>query len=216
MSAAKRAALADLAPRWSVAGDDPLAPDALDAAFGRRAPRLLDIGVGTGEATRAWATEHPGHDVVAVELHRPGLAQLLAALDGQGPDNVRVVEGDVTELVSDRCRFAAVRVLFPDPWPKRRHLTRRLVDDGFVSLLADVIEPGGWLHLATDWDDYADQMRAAVGAEKRLELTSTVRPERPETTYERRGLMAGRSITDLVADRGQLGPGLVHLGGETG
>jgi tRNA (guanine-N7-)-methyltransferase len=227
MSAAKHDALATLAPRWSVAA--PLRTPALDAAFGRAAPRLLDIGVGTGEATLDWAVRHPDHDVVAVELHRPGLARLLQRLAAGGPVNVRVLEADVTTVIADLAARTeldavvhAVRVLFPDPWPKRRHRHRRLVDRTFVAAVAEVLPPGGWLHLATDWDDYAVQMRLALLAEPRLVIDldgaaagpvphgldpqdpptwASRRPDRPVTTYEGRGLDAGRRITDLVAHR---------------
>jgi tRNA (guanine-N7-)-methyltransferase len=176
MSDAKRDALATLTPRWGLTV--PLRDSTLTAAFGRSAPRLLDVGVGTGEATRAWAAQHPDHDVVAVELHRPGLARLLQALDREGPANVRVLDADVTTLVvdladpgrEDGAVVHAVRVLFPDPWPKRRHRNRRLVDRAFVSTVADLLPPGGYLHLATDWDDYALQMRLALLHEPRLAI----------------------------------------------
>ncbi len=248
MSDAKRDALATLAPTWSVTS--PLRAAALDAAFGRAAPRLLDIGVGTGEATLHWAAHHPDHDVIAVELHRPGLARLLQRLATDGPANVRVLEADVTTVIADLAELAdqtgsaasgtgarpavpvvhAVRVLFPDPWPKRRHRHRRLVDRSFVSAVADLLPAGGWLHLATDWDDYALQMRLALLHEPRLVIDldaeasgagrtvpepgrpedvdpddpptwASARPERPVTTYEGRGVDAGRRITDLVAHR---------------
>lgn len=239
MSDAKRDALATLAPTWSVT--TPLRAPALDAAFGRAAPRLLDVGVGTGEATLHWAARHPDHDVIAVELHRPGLARLLQRLDADGPTNVRVLEADVTTVIADLADLGtdarppgpvvhAVRVLFPDPWPKRRHRHRRLVDRSFVSAVADLLPPGGWLHLATDWDDYALQMRLALLHEPRLVIDldaeeadagltapepgrpedvdpddpptwASARPARPVTTYEGRGIDAGRRITDLVAHR---------------
>lgn len=220
MSDAKRDALSTLAPTWSVT--TPLRAPALDAAFARAAPRLLDVGVGTGEATLHWAASHPDHDVIAVELHRPGLARLLQRLAADGPTNVRVLEADVTTVIADLADLAelassaalgtgarpadpvvhAVRVLFPDPWPKRRHRHRRLVDRSFVSAVADLLPPGGWLHLATDWDDYALQMRGVLRHEPRLVVDlDGGRPERPVTTYEGRGLAAGRHITDLVAHR---------------
>ncbi len=223
MSDAKREALTTLGPRWQIDPATVADPAALDAAFGRAAPRLLDIGVGTGTATRAWALAHPDHDVVAVELHRPGIARLLTDLDAGGPATVRVVEADVTALLSDArpgC-FAAVRVLFPDPWPKRRHVDRRLVDPGFVHRVVDLLPAGGTVHLATDWADYAAQMRAALATDPRLaprvepagsgpdgdgsgdgpdgDDWCSARPPRPATTYEQRGLDAGRTIVDLVA-----------------
>mgnify|MGYP001076992480 FL=1 len=267
MSAAKRTALIDLLPKWAMADplEEPLTEGRLTASFGRSAPRLLDVGVGTGEATLDWARRHPDHDVLAVELHRPGLARMLQALDADGRANVRIVETDVIRLLDtlmdlparpddgeepdegDRPRIDGVRVLFPDPWPKARHRSRRLVDRAFVSLVADLLPVGGWFHVATDWDGYALQVAHALMDEPRLEIlapeqaltdlalaraegsdafgTSDVdgtraddgaegepppppplpwaspRPERPVTTYERRGVRAGRRVTDLVARR---------------
>lgn len=215
MSQAKRSALITLLPRWSI--ERPLDPATLDEEFGRSAPRLLDVGVGTGEATLAWAEKHPDHDVVAVELHRPGVARMLQDLDRDGPSNVRVLEADVTMLLTELVEatpaksthlFDAIRVLFPDPWPKKRHVLRRLVDRSFVSSVADLLPVGGWLHLATDWDDYAQQMLEALEDEPRLRIDSQLlrpegsnRPTRPVTVYEARGLASGREITDLVALR---------------
>jgi tRNA (guanine-N7-)-methyltransferase len=202
-----------LGPTWMLPADGPLTPDALDEAFGRPATRYLDIGVGNGDATRAWAAAHPDVDVVAVELHRPGIAHLLRHLDGDRPTNVRIVDGDITALLPTAPpeTFGTIRILFPDPWPKKRHHKRRLVDAGFVHQAADRLLPGGRLHLATDWPDYADAMRAALATEPRLAPVvdhddgdgawRTERPDRPVTAYERRGLDAHRPVTDLVALR---------------
>jgi tRNA (guanine-N7-)-methyltransferase len=225
MTPTRIAILDDLGPRWMLDAAAPLDPPTLDAAFGRTAPRLLDIGVGNGLATLAWAGEHPDHDVVAVELHRPGIAHLVRHLDTDGPANVRVVDADITALLDavPDGTLAGVRVLFPDPWPKRRHHKRRLVDPGFVGIVADRLHPGGRLHLGTDWPDYADAMRIALATEPRLVPVVDVddgpavnedgapieaptrwrsrRPERPITAYEQRGLDAGRPIADLVAVR---------------
>ncbi|CAN5907784.1 tRNA (guanosine(46)-N7)-methyltransferase TrmB [soil metagenome] len=214
MSAAKRTVLTELGPRWMLDPGEVATPGALAQRFARDVPRLLDIGGGNGQAARDWAQEHGDHDVVAVELHRPGIARLVADLEGGGPPNVRVVEADVTRLLDDAGpgSFAAVRVLFPDPWPKRRHVGRRLVEPGFVRRVADILPAGGWVHLATDWDEYAAQMRWVLATEPRLDPVveasdvggtswRTTRPSRPVTAYEQRGLDAGRTITDLVALR---------------
>ena len=255
MNLAKWSALEALAPAWGLTFERPHVVDAagLRTAFGRDAPRLLDVGTGSGEATRHWAAAHPDHDVLALELHRPGLARLLLDLDRDGPPNVRAAEADVTVVVDalaarhDRSCFEAVRVLFPDPWPKRRHTGRRLVDHRFASQVADLLPDGGTFHVATDWDDYAHQVRAALTAEPRFEIEIAIeggaaggrrdadgsegsegsrwvpaaelagtigpvgsddpptwcspRPDRPVTAYERRGLQAGRTVTDLVARR---------------
>ncbi|MCU1357940.1 MAG: tRNA ((7)-)-methyltransferase [Acidimicrobiales bacterium] len=204
MTPSRVEALATFGPRWSIGADRSWTARALDESFGRQAPRLLDVGCGDGRATTAWAAEHPDWDVVGVDLHRPGLARLVGQLGRSGPPNVRVAEADVTELVAQHLEpgsVDAVRILFPDPWPKRRHLERRLVDRAFVARLADLLPAGGGLHIATDWDDYASQAKAALDAEPRFGPWSSVRPDRPETTYERRGRAAGRPITDLVVVR---------------
>jgi tRNA (guanine-N7-)-methyltransferase len=224
MSGEKQRALTDLTPTWSI----PIPAEAegadlvtvLHHAFGRQAPLLLDIGVGSGAASRHWAAAHADHDVLAVELHRPGIARLLRDLEAEGPANVRILDLDVTRLLPrlPSGSLAGARALFPDPWPKRRHLDRRLVDRAFVALAAGLLAPGGALHLATDWDDYATQMRDALESEPRLEVEvdpsgpalgapgdgsawRSVRPDRPTTTYEQRGLDAGRAVVDLVARR---------------
>ena len=169
MTAGRVATIEDLGPAWMLADDAPLTPGPLDTAFGRIAPRFLDIGIGNGDATRAWAQAHPDVDVVAVELHRPGIAHLLRQLAADGPRNVRVVDADVTALLPSAPpeSFEAIRILFPDPWPKKRHHKRRLVDPGFVRGATDRLAPGGRLHLATDWPDYAEAMRAALAVEPR-------------------------------------------------
>lgn len=198
-SAAKERVLTEVAPRWSAAGDG-WDDGSLQACFGTDGPLLVDIGVGDGTATRAWAAAHPDARVLAIELHRPGLAKLLAELDRDGPANVRVAEADAVEVVAglDPGGARAIRVLFPDPWPKRRHVGRRLVDRAFAVAVADALEPGGVLALATDWPDYAEHMRTMVGAEPRLVPEGDgARPDRPITAYERRGLDAGRPVADL-------------------
>jgi len=203
MSPGKATALVELAPRWMLDGAAGLGPARLDLAFGRRAPRLLDIGAGTGEATRHYAQGHPDQDVVAVELHRPGIVRLVRDLDRDGPATVRVIEADALAVIdqAEPESYHHIRVLFPDPWPKRRHVGRRMVDPAFVRAATDLLPIGGTLHLATDWADYADQMRACLRTDRRLGPTSEERPPRPITAYEQRGIDAGRAIVDLVAER---------------
>lgn len=206
MSARKRDALDRLGPRFrlvlSVAGGLDLAE-----VFGRHAPVLLDVGFGTGGATLDWALRRLEWDVIAVDVHTTGVARLLAGLEEHHLTNVRVAETDVWDVLDrlPRGSVHGVRVLFPDPWPKRRHHGRRLVRAPFVSRVADVLADGGWFHLATDWADYADEVVGVLTAEPRL---SAERPapddpavERPTTPYEQRGLDAGRTITDVVARR---------------
>lgn len=202
-SSAKVEALATLGPRWSVPATGPWTAAALSERFGRSGPIFLDIGPGNGVATRAWAAERPDALVIAIELHRPGIARLLTDLEDDGPPNVRVAEADAVAVVDavDAGSIAEVRVLFPDPWPKRRHVTRRLVDRAFVGAVGDALAPGGHLHLATDWADYAEHMRTMVATDRRFEPRPGERPPRPVTAYERRGIDLGRAITDLVYER---------------
>lgn len=206
-----RQALVELAPRWTVSAPLGWSQTVLDGEFGRSAPRLLDVGCGNGAATRAWAAGHPDHDVVAVDLHRPSLARLLRDLDADGPANIRAMELDATMLVDalEPATFTHVRILFPDPWPKRRHRGRRMVEHGFVARVADLLPDGGQLQVATDWADYADHIRSAIASEPRLRpLTdrstagwTSRRSDRPVTAYEQRALDAGRTVTDLVVRR---------------
>ena len=200
-SAAQQTALATLGPVWQIAPGDVDSRVQVPAGFGSDRPLLVDIGVGDGLATRDWAGLRPDADVLAVELHRPGIVKLLRALDADGPDNIRLIEGDALEVL-DALRPAsvqAVRVLFPDPWPKRRHRHRRLVDRSFVTTAARILEPGGELHVATDWQDYAVHITSMVATEPRFqECLPRGRPPRPITAYERRGLDADRAISDLV------------------
>jgi tRNA (guanine-N7-)-methyltransferase len=181
------------------------------AWFGRRAPLVLEIGSGTGESTAAQAAAAPATDHLAVEVFEPGLAQLLMRIEEAGLANLRLVRGDAVDLLRDHVPPATlhgIRVYFPDPWPKRRHHKRRLVQPDFVALAASRLVPGGTLHLATDWADYAVQMRAVCAAEPLLEHPSadadgwTPRPQwRPVTRFERRARAEGRAVRDLVLHR---------------
>ena len=200
-SAGQSADLARLAPRYAVRLDRPL--DAL-AVFGRRAPLVLEIGSGTGDATAAMAAADPARDVLAVEVHTPGVAALLRRVEEQGLRNVRVVEADGLPVLTDVVppgSLDEVRVFFPDPWPKARHAKRRLVSPAFAALVADRLRPGGRLHVATDWPSYAEHVLAAVAASPDLELVSRERGDRPRTRFEARGHAEGRPSHDLVAVR---------------
>jgi tRNA (guanine-N7-)-methyltransferase len=181
------------------------------AWFGRRAPLVLEIGPGTGESTAAQVAAAPDTDHLAVEVFEPGLAQLLMRIDEAGLGNLRLLRGDAVDLLRECVpadSLAAIRIFFPDPWPKRRHHKRRLVQPGFVALAASRLAPGGVLHLATDWAHYAAQMRAVCTGEPLLANTSTAddgwtpRPAaRPETKFERRARTEGRDVRDLVYRR---------------
>lgn len=205
-------ALERLFPRWGFSVDDPRAapPRTADglldvpALFGRTAPLVLEIGSGMGDATAAMAAADPGRDYLAVEVHTPGIANLLALVEQHGLGNVRVASGDALALVRrlPTETLAAVHVFFPDPWPKARHHKRRLIQPAHVALLRSRLAPGGVLHCATDWAEYADAMRQTLDADPELvdaRPGDTSRPaHRPVTKFERRALLAARPVTDLL------------------
>lgn len=174
--------------------------------FGRRAPLVVEIGSGSGDALVAGATERPDWDFLALEVWRPGightLAKMSSATGGEALPNVRFVEIDAEVALRTLLPAGSVHELltfFPDPWPKSKHHKRRIVSPGFADTVLRLLGPGGTWRLATDWDDYARSMREVLDAHEGLRLVSTDRaPLRPVTRFERRGLAEGRSITDLA------------------
>ncbi|WP_435826201.1 tRNA (guanosine(46)-N7)-methyltransferase TrmB [Micromonospora carbonacea] len=197
---------------WSAYGltvdDGPAAaPVDLAALFGRRAPIVLEIGSGMGDATAAMAAADPGRDYLAVEVHTPGIANLLGLVERLGLDNVRVARGDALDLVRalPGGSLDAVHVFFPDPWPKSRHHKRRIIQPAHVALLRSRLTPGGTLHCATDWAEYAESMRETLTADAGLvDVHGGYAPRpthRPVTKFERRALTAGRPVFDLVHRR---------------
>lgn len=208
MSAAKRDARARLGPIHGLPereGDETLG--ALCArAFGRSAPLLLDVGVGDGRATVAWAAERPDCDVLGVDLHRPSVATTLSAIDEVALVNVRVVEADVRLLLDWAApgELQAVRVLFPDPWPKRRQSHRRLIDGVLVARVAHAQPPGATLQVATDNADYAARVGEVLGTDGCFDvvvLDDAGGPRRPVTPYEQRARDAGRPVVEIIATR---------------
>ena len=176
----------------------------LPGLFGRTAPVVVEIGSGTGEVTAALAAGDPGRDVLAVEVHTPGVANLLRLVAAAGLRNVRVAEGDAVVVLRHMLASGGldeVRVLFPDPWPKARHHKRRLVSASFVALVAERLRPGGRLHVATDWPHYAEQVLEVTAAHPGFEPAVVARPERPVTRFEQRALDGGRPVVDVVAVR---------------
>lgn len=189
-------------------------PQQLDLAdwFGRSAPLLVEIGTGMGETTAALAAAEPDVNYLAVEVYRPGLAQLIMRADELGLRNLRMLRGDAVRLL--RTQLApdsvhGIRVFFPDPWPKARHHKRRLIEPSFVALAASRLAPGATLHLATDWEHYAEQMLAACRGEPLLRNRHGDRaagwaprpPWRPVTKFEQRAVTEGRVIRDLIFER---------------
>ena len=182
----------------------------LDALFGRRAPRVLEIGFGNGEAL-AWASEHdPDRDYLGIEVHRPGVGRLMNALAKRDARNVRLWNHDAVEVLENEIApdsLDEVRIWFPDPWHKKRHHKRRLIQPAFVQLLASRVKLGGLLHLATDWSDYAEHMREVLGGARawRSRSGDGGHVERPpwriETRFEQRGLRLGHGVWDFLYDR---------------
>jgi tRNA (guanine-N7-)-methyltransferase len=201
--------------RWPELGRQALADDAdqglldTDAWFGRHAPLVLEIGCGTGTSTLAMAQAEPDTDVIAVEVYRRGLAQLLGAIDREHVTNIRLIRGDGVDVLTQMLAPASltgVRVFFPDPWPKARHHKRRLLQPDTVALIADRLRPGGVLHAATDHMGYAEQIAEVGDAEPRLRRVAfgtadtgelPILTARPVTKYERKAL-AGTDVAELV------------------
>lgn len=199
-------ALVELGPRFMLPFQS--APLDWDAAFGRRAPRVLEIGFGMGQATAAIAAARPDLDFIAIEVHQPGVGALLREIDALGLTNIRIVQHDAVQVLQQMvapASLAGVHVFFPDPWHKKRHHKRRLIQPALVDLLATRLAPGGWLHCATDWDDYAQQMLHVLDDCPALANTAdgfAARPAmRPLTKFEARGLMLGHGVWDLLFER---------------
>ena len=185
---------------------EPMQPVDVETWFGRSAPLVCEIGCGTGISTAAMAKAEPDIDVIAVEVYRRGLAQLLSAIDREGVPNIRLIRGDgvdVLEQLIGPATLTGVRVFFPDPWPKSRHHKRRLLQPATIALIADRLRPGGVLHAATDHAGYAEQIAEAGDAEPRLRRVSPGEPlpisvQRPVTKYESKARDAGSAVTELM------------------
>jgi len=196
---------------WPAYGYDHLAtPVDLEALFGRVAPRVLEIGFGDGEVLVALARAHPERDYLGIEVHAPGVGHCLLAAAAAGVRNVRVVRHDAVEVLNEAIAPAAldeILIYFADPWPKKRHHKRRLVQPEFAALLASRLTPGGRLRLATDWQPYADWMLEVLGASPDFVNCGGAdgyvpRPaERPQTKFERRGERLGHAVRDLEYER---------------
>jgi tRNA (guanine-N7-)-methyltransferase len=202
VTAGQADALARLWPTYGVEPDGHLLD--LPRLFGRAAPTVLEIGFGMGEATARMAAADPGRDVLAVDVHTPGIGNLLRLVEQARLTNVRVLEGDAVVVLHEMLgpgSLDEVRVFFPDPWPKGRHAKRRLVSAPFVGLVAQRLRAGGRLHVATDWAAYAEQALAVLDAAPALTVVSRERGDRPVTRFERQGLDAGREPHDVVAVR---------------
>jgi tRNA (guanine-N7-)-methyltransferase len=204
-TAAQQRALGELWPLYGVQfSSEPLD---LDQLFGRHAPRMLEIGFGTGEALRSFAQAHPEMDCLGVEVHSPGVGHLLLDLQALTIGNCRVIAHDAVEVLEQqlpRASLALIHIFFPDPWPKKRHHKRRLVQPAFAELVVQALAPGGIVRLATDWEPYAQHMSAVLSATAGLRNLASAgafveRPAlRPVTRFERRGTRLGHAVWDLA------------------
>jgi len=206
LGSGQQRALAELAPRFVL----PFAAKPLDftAVFGRSAPVVLEVGFGMGDATAQVAAALPGTDFIGCEVHAPGIGALLQRIDEGGLANLRIVRHDAVEVLREMvppASLAGVHVWFPDPWHKKRHNKRRLVQPAFAELVASRLAPGGYLHCATDWQPYAEQMLDVLSATSGLLNTAegyAPKPAwRPLTKFEARGLLLGHGVWDTLFTR---------------
>lgn len=203
MSNAQTRALETLLPRWGIPYQESLLD--LDAAFGRSAPKILEIGFGMGDSTAAIAAAHPQNDYLGIEVHGPGVGSLLNQIEALGLTNLRVIQHDAVEVLKHMISPASldgVHIFFPDPWHKKKHHKRRLIQPELVALLCEKLKPGGYLHAATDWQEYAEHILAVLAAEPGLANTAAdyaPKPDyRPLTKFEQRGIKLGHGVWDIV------------------
>jgi tRNA (guanine-N7-)-methyltransferase len=205
MTAAQQSAIESLWPRYGV--DHSAALLDLDALYGRQAPRLVEIGFGNGDALLAFARAHPEWDTFGIEVHRPGAGSLMRRAAAEGLTNLRVSTHDAVEVLRDQFPEAsldAVHLFFPDPWPKKRHHKRRIVQPEFVALVASRLKDGGRFHAATDWVPYAEWMLETVRANPDFPDVDAYSPRpdtRPSTRFEQRGVRLGHEVRDVVCIR---------------
>jgi tRNA (guanine-N7-)-methyltransferase len=206
LTPAQERAVTSLLPAFGI----PYTPEvlALDVVFGRAAPKILEIGFGMGGATAEIAQANPDKDYLGVEVHTPGVGNLLKLVEEKGLTNLRVIQHDAVEVLNHMLAddsLDGVHIFFPDPWPKKRHHKRRLLQAAFVDLLCSKLKPGGYLHFATDWEEYAQWTLEVLQGESKLVNTAenyAPRPEyRPLTKFEQRGLNLGHGVWDLIFRR---------------
>ncbi len=206
VSNAQRRAHETLLPLYGIPFADDLLD--LDKVFGRSAPKFLEIGFGMGETTAAIAQAHPQNDYLAIDVHTPGVGSLLKQIEESGLTNLRIIQHDAVEVLQrmlpPECLDGA-HIFFPDPWPKARHHKRRLIQPQFIALLSERLKHGGYVHVATDWEEYAQQILQVLGNEPQLTNTAAdyapCPAYRPSTKFEQRGLKLGHGVWDLVFKR---------------
>jgi tRNA (guanine-N7-)-methyltransferase len=206
ISPAQQRALDTLLPVWGIPYSE--SPLDLDQAFGRAAPKILEIGFGMGETTAQIAAANPNNDYLALEVHSPGVGSLLNQIEQRGLRNLRLMQHDAVEVLQHMIpphQLDGAHIFFPDPWHKKRHNKRRLIQPAFVHLLASRLKSGGYLHVATDWQDYAEQVLAVLSSEPQLTNTAAdyaPRPDyRPLTKFEQRGLRLGHGVWDIIFEK---------------
>lgn len=206
LTVAQEKALAEHMPRWGINYENRLLD--LDAAFGRNAPKILEVGFGMGTATADIARVRPDTDFLGIEVHSPGVGNLLKLIEEQQLTNLRLIRHDAVEVIDNMLAPASLdgfHLYFPDPWHKKRHNKRRLVQPAFVEKIVSRLKPGAYIHMATDWEDYAIQMLDVLTANVDLQNTAegyAPRPEyRPLTKFEQRGLNLGHGVWDLIFTR---------------
>jgi tRNA (guanine-N7-)-methyltransferase len=208
LTPSQQRALERLWPEWGIDYSD-TALD-LDSEFGRKAPRVIEIGFGNGDSLVQMAAANPGMDFLGVEVHEPGVGHCLLRLEEMGVTNLRLVKHDAFDVLEHQLlpsSIARVNLYFPDPWPKKRHHKRRIVNDRFLDLVASRSGPGGMLHIATDWENYAEHIDATLDArtdwvlKDRREHDGSEPLDRPPTRFEARGLKLGHRIWDWRYER---------------
>lgn len=206
VSPAQQRACETLLPQFGIAYQ--VAKLDLAAAFAHPAPKILEIGFGMGDSTATIAAAHPELDYLCLEVHTPGVGNLLKLIDSQQLRNIRIIQHDAVEVMRDMLddgSLDGVHIFFPDPWHKARHNKRRLIQSPFIAQLVKKLKIGGYIHVATDWEDYAVQVLAVLSAEPLLQNTCAdyaPRPAyRPLTKFEKRGLNLGHGVWDLVFTR---------------
>ncbi len=203
ISNAQRRACENLLPKYGIPFNENLLD--LDQVFGRQAPKILEIGFGMGESTAAIAQSHPENDYLGIEVHTPGVGSLLNQIEQLELMNLRIIQHDAVAVLQHMLPAAClngIHIFFPDPWPKARHHKRRLIQPALIARLCQHLKPGGYIHVATDWEDYAIQILQVLQSEPRLSNTAgdyAPRPEyRPLTKFEQRGLRLGHAVWDLI------------------
>jgi tRNA (guanine-N7-)-methyltransferase len=207
MTASQHRALEELLPKYGV--DDLTRPVDLDTLFARQAPRYLEIGFGNGHSLFEMARRHPDNDYIGIEVHRPGVGSLLLKIEEEQLTNLRLINHDAVEVLEQAIpdnSLNGIYLFFPDPWHKKKHNKRRIVQTGFVEQVRQKLKPGGFFHMATDWEDYAlhmmETMNKARGFRNKAgEGKYAHREDRPLTKYERRGQKLGHGVWDLIFER---------------